>query len=105
MLADRQQAKQLARWLDPVIRGVDSLVGEKVAMLVEVEYEGGRVYSPQGGVKDQGTNEWMSHEGNVEGEWVVEGGVVWGGGRQWLAGSVRSTGVRGDKGYKERPAC
>jgi hypothetical protein len=57
MLADRQQAKQLARWLDPVIRGVDSLVGEKVAMLVEVEYEGGRVYSPQGGVKDQGTNE------------------------------------------------
>ncbi|KAL4859611.1 Saccharopine dehydrogenase-like oxidoreductase [Chlorella vulgaris] len=45
MLADRQQAKQLARWLDPVIRGVDSLVGEKVAMLVEVEYEDGKLAS------------------------------------------------------------
>ncbi|EFN59312.1 hypothetical protein CHLNCDRAFT_137680 [Chlorella variabilis] len=43
MLADRQQAKQLARVMDPAIRAVDLAVGEKVAMLVEVEYEDGKI--------------------------------------------------------------
>lgn len=41
MLQDRAQAQQLARLLDPLVRAVDGAVGEKVAMLVEVEYEGG----------------------------------------------------------------
>jgi hypothetical protein len=40
LLADREQARGLARALDPLIRAVDWVVGEKVAMLVEVEYEG-----------------------------------------------------------------
>lgn len=39
MLSDREQARGLARALDPLIRAVDWAVGEKVAMLVEVEYE------------------------------------------------------------------
>lgn len=29
----------MARALDPLVRSVDGLVGEKVAMLVEVEYD------------------------------------------------------------------
>lgn len=40
MLQDRQQAQGVARLLDPLVRAVDGVVGEKVAMLVEVEYEG-----------------------------------------------------------------
>lgn len=40
MLQDREQAQRVARLLDPLVRAVDGMVGEKVAMLVEVEYEG-----------------------------------------------------------------
>jgi len=40
MLQDRQQAQGVARLLDPLVRAADGVVGEKVAMLVEVEYEG-----------------------------------------------------------------
>lgn len=43
LLSDREKTKQLARALDPVIRAVDGLVGEQVAMLVEVEYEDGKI--------------------------------------------------------------
>lgn len=39
MLSDRQQTRGVARALDPLVRSVDGLVGEKVAMLVEVEYD------------------------------------------------------------------
>lgn len=38
LLQDRAAAAGLARLLDPLVRAVDGLVGEKVAMLVEVEY-------------------------------------------------------------------
>ena len=41
MLQDREGAAALARTLDPLIRSVDGMVGEKVAMLVEIEYAGG----------------------------------------------------------------
>ena len=43
VLQDRQNAKQLARALDPLIRAVDGAVGERVGMKVEIEYEGGCV--------------------------------------------------------------
>ncbi|PRW58282.1 saccharopine dehydrogenase [Chlorella sorokiniana] len=43
MLQDRQQAQGVARLLDPLVRAVDGAVGEKVAMLVEVEYEDDKV--------------------------------------------------------------
>lgn len=51
MLQDRQQAQGLARLLDPLVRAADSVVGEKVAMLVEVEYEGVWQCSVQGCVE------------------------------------------------------
>lgn len=41
LLQDRAGAKRLAGALGPLVRAVDGLVGEKVAMLVEVEYAGG----------------------------------------------------------------
>lgn len=40
MLADRGTVKQLAGLLAPAVRAVDAVVGEKVAMRVEVELEG-----------------------------------------------------------------
>ena len=49
MLQDRQQARQLARLLDPLVRAVDGAVGEQVAMLVEVEYAGRSSQSVGGG--------------------------------------------------------
>jgi hypothetical protein len=39
VLADRAATRRLASVLDPVIRAVDWAVGEKVAMLVELEYD------------------------------------------------------------------
>jgi hypothetical protein len=38
LLRDRGATKRLAKLLDPLVRAVDGLVGEKVAMLVEVEF-------------------------------------------------------------------
>jgi len=38
VLQDPKATKGLAKLLDPLVRAVDALVGEKVAMLVEVEY-------------------------------------------------------------------
>jgi short subunit dehydrogenase-like uncharacterized protein len=38
ILRDPKATKSLAKVLDPLVRAVDGLVGEKVAMLVEVEY-------------------------------------------------------------------
>ena len=38
VLSDPKATKGLAELLDPLVRAVDGLVGEKVAMLVEVEY-------------------------------------------------------------------
>ncbi|PSC75317.1 saccharopine dehydrogenase [Micractinium conductrix] len=43
MLQDREGAAALARTLDPLIRSVDGMVGEKVAMLVEIEYADGPI--------------------------------------------------------------
>ncbi|KAL4424432.1 hypothetical protein ABPG77_006370 [Micractinium sp. CCAP 211/92] len=43
VLSDRQQTRGVARALDPLVRSVDGLVGEKVAMLVEVEYDNDKI--------------------------------------------------------------
>lgn len=43
LLRDRQAVKRLAALLGPAVRAVDAVVGEKVAMLVEVELEDGKI--------------------------------------------------------------
>jgi hypothetical protein len=40
VLSDRKAVASLARLAGPLVRAADSLVGEKVAMLVEVEFTG-----------------------------------------------------------------
>jgi short subunit dehydrogenase-like uncharacterized protein len=43
ILQDRKAVSKLARLLDPVIRAIDGLVGEQVAMMVEVEFSNKKV--------------------------------------------------------------
>ncbi len=44
-LQDPAAAMQLARLLDPLVRAVDGLVGERTAMRVDVEFSGGAIVS------------------------------------------------------------